>query len=50
MPPKPKKKEVYHFSIVKNFPKYKSFEILKEPEADFLSAFVRTLSQLFKGD
>lgn len=50
MPPKPKKKDTYHFSVMKNFPKYKSFEIVKEPEADFLSAFVKALSQLFRGE
>lgn len=51
MPPKKhKKKEVYNFTVVKNFPKYKSFEILKEPESDFISAFMKTLSQVFKGD
>ncbi len=51
MPPKTsRKKEVYNFAVVKNFPKYKSFEIIKEPESDFISAFMKTLSQLFKGD
>jgi len=43
-------KEVYAFVIMKNFPKYKSFEIIKQPEADFISAFMKTLSQLFKGE
>jgi len=51
MPPKtPKKKELYNFAVVKNFPKYKSFEIVKEPEAGFVSTFMKTFSQLFKGD
>ncbi len=46
----PKPKEVYNFAVIKNFPKFKTFEILRQPEGDFVSAFVKTLSQLFKGD
>jgi hypothetical protein len=45
-----KKKDTYNFTLVKNYPKYKSFDIMKQPETDFVSAFMKTLSQLFKGD
>jgi len=45
-----KPKEVYNFVTMKNFPKYKSFEILRQPEGDFISAFMKTLSHLFKGE
>jgi len=45
-----KPRDSYSFAIVKNFPKYKSFEVLKQPEGDFISAFMKTLSQLFKGE
>ncbi len=42
--------ESYAFMITKKFPKHKSFEILRQPEGDFVSAFIRTLSHIFKGD
>ncbi len=45
-----KKREVYNFVVVKKFPKYKSFEIIRQPESDFISVFMKTLSQLFKGE
>ena len=45
-----RKRDVYNFAIVKNFPKYKSFEIIRQPEGDFFSAFMKTFSQLFKGE
>lgn len=45
-----KTRDVYTFTVVKNFPKYRSFEILRQPEGDFVSVFLKTLSQLFKGD
>lgn len=52
MPParKPKKTESYTFAIVKNYPQYKTFEIIKHPEGSFASIFMKTLSQLFKGE
>ena len=50
MPPARKARDIYTFTIVKNFPKFRSFEVLKQPESDFVSAFLKTLSQLFKGD
>jgi hypothetical protein len=45
-----RKKDIYAFAIVKKFPKYKSFEILKHPEGGFVSSFVKTFSHLFKGE
>jgi hypothetical protein len=43
-------KETYSFSIVRTFPRYKSFEIVKQPETSFFKVFMETLSQLFKGE
>ncbi len=43
-------REIYNFVIVKNFPKYKSFEILNQPDGNFLKMFMKTFSQLFKGE
>ena len=51
MPPrKPKKRETYNFAVVKNFPQYKTFEIIKHPDGNFATVFMKTLSQLFKGE
>jgi hypothetical protein len=40
----------YSFAIVRNFPRYRSFDILKQPEASFFKTFMGTFSQLFKGE
>ncbi|MBD3390306.1 hypothetical protein GF415_05155 [Candidatus Micrarchaeota archaeon] len=50
MPGKRRRPDTFHFMVAKNFPKHKSFEVLKQPDSDFFSAFVKTLSQLFKGE
>jgi hypothetical protein len=43
-------KETLSFTIVRHFPRYKTFEILKQPEASFFKTFMGTFSQLFKGE
>ncbi len=48
MPPEIKR-DVYNFAIIKNFPTFKSFAILKEHEANAPALFVKTLSKLLKG-
>jgi hypothetical protein len=48
MPPEIKR-DAYSFAIVKNFPTYKSFAILKEHETSAPALFVKTLSKLLKG-
>lgn len=40
----------YVFTILKNFPKYKSFEVVSHPDANLLKMFMSTFSRLFKGD
>lgn len=50
MPRASRKKEVYNFTIIKKFPRYKSFEIIKQPKTDFVSAFMKTFTQMFKGE
>jgi hypothetical protein len=45
-----KAKEDYSFSIIRNYPCYHSFEILRHPDASFFKAFLGTFSQLFKGE
>ena len=48
MPPQIKR-DSYDFVIVKNFPAFKSFAILKEPESSMPALFMKTLSRLLKG-
>ncbi|MEM4272375.1 MAG: hypothetical protein QXH30_02200 [Candidatus Bilamarchaeaceae archaeon] len=43
------KRDTYNFAIIKNFPAYKSFAILKEPEPSALALFFKTLAKLLKG-
>ena len=50
MPRASRKKEIYNFAIIKNFPRYKSFEIIRQPKTDFVSSFMKTLTQMFKGE
>ncbi len=40
----------YSFTIVRNFPRYRSFDIIKQPEASFFKTFMGTFSQMFKGE
>lgn len=48
MPPEIRR-DSYSFAIVKNFPTFKSFAILKEHETSMPALFVKTLSKLLKG-
>jgi hypothetical protein len=51
MAPKQKQqKDTLSFTTVRNFPRYKTFEILKQPETSFFKTFMGTFSQLVKGD
>lgn len=43
-------RDVYNFVLVKNFPKYKTFEIVRQRESSFLALFLKTFSKLLKGD
>lgn len=43
------KRDTYSFVIIKNFPTYKSFAVLKEHETNAPALFVKTLSKLLKG-
>lgn len=43
------RRDVYNFAIIKNYPTYKSFAILKEHEVGAPALFVKTLSKLLKG-
>jgi hypothetical protein len=49
MPPN-EPRESYSFTIVRNFPRYKTFEIIKQPETSFFKTFMGTFSQMFKGE
>lgn len=42
--------QVYSFTVVRNFPRYRSFDIIKQPETSFFKTFMGTFSQLFKGE
>ena len=50
MPGAASKKDTYNFTILKKFPRYKAFEIVKKPRADFASSFMKTFTQMFKGE
>ena len=43
------KRDAYSFAIIKNYPSFKSFTILKEPETNAPAMFVKTFSKLLKG-
>ncbi len=43
------KRDTYNFAIVKSFPTYKSFAILKEHETSAFALFFKTFSKLLKG-
>lgn len=47
--PREMKRDTYDFAIVKNFPSFKSFAIIKEPESSMPALFMKTLSRLLKG-
>jgi hypothetical protein len=48
--PQKQQTDTYSFTTMKNFPRYRSFDIIKQPEASFFKTFMDTFSQLFKGE